>query len=75
MCSPKPCEGDWAIRWVPDETQDWAIVAHKLALSLTTLLMWYLPYLTFRDYLQNPQKNLFAFFECEITEVSLLFLH
>ena len=20
--SPKPCEGNWVVRWVPDETQD-----------------------------------------------------
>ena len=24
-------EGNWAVSWVPDETQDWAIVEHKLA--------------------------------------------
>ena len=29
--SPKPCEGNWAVSWVPDETHDRAIVAHKLA--------------------------------------------
>ena len=30
---PKPCEGNWVVRWVPDETQDWTIVANKLALT------------------------------------------
>ena len=48
MGSPKPCEGNLVVRWVPDETQDCAIVAHKLALSynMTALSMWYLPYRT-----------------------------
>ena len=27
-------EGNWVVRWVPHETQDWAIVAHKLAPKL-----------------------------------------
>ena len=45
MGSPKPWEGNWVVRWVPEETQDCAIVAHKLALSysMTALSMWYLP--------------------------------
>ena len=48
MGSPNPCEGNWVVSWVPDETQDWAIVMHKLALSysMTALSMWYLLYFT-----------------------------
>ena len=43
MGSPKPCEGNWVVKWVTDETQDCAIFAHKLALSysMTALSMWY----------------------------------
>ena len=41
--SPHPShEGNWAVSYVPDKTQDWAIVLHKLAsYSLTALLRWY----------------------------------
>ena len=33
LVTPKPYEGNWVVGLVPDETQDWAIVTNKLALS------------------------------------------